>query len=455
MAFKFCPECGFKLDREYKFCPECGYKLASIENASTNIINDSFLSASVSDAAADSDIDFGGLENAFDTQIKEKQEDESEDYESELKKALVYCIRNKPQQAKAIYQRLIDKNPEDITAHIGMLRAVSKNLTEYNTEDAEEQLVFLKRFFSEEQLLAEEPKIAEFYKIKEKYLKDKEDARILAEKTAKFERARQKFESLLALDNSNRKVCVGFGVYPQSLKKEDVQIVYDERDEKYGYYVGSDGNFYEKFNDKYFMLERIYWYCSLNSCPTSLFSTRIILDYSPFGVYSNYEESELRKLMQKFAKTAFLDTYAVAYQKYNCQAIANIDSPSGLKNNFKTYITFKNAQTALNDYAIPPRADEAVFLQNAYSSKPWFTDYALERYRVLKGDSTIEKPTSSYWTRNSSRYSGVCYGDINMVEYQYHQAMQKRQVFPQCVPASVLGVRPTVKLTGPKSTLYF
>ena len=103
MAFKFCPECGFKLDREYKFCPECGYKLASIENASTNIINDSFLSASVLDAAADSDIDFGGLENAFDTQIEEQQEDESEDYESELKKALVYCIRNKPQQAKAIY----------------------------------------------------------------------------------------------------------------------------------------------------------------------------------------------------------------------------------------------------------------------------------------------------------------------------------------------------------------
>ena len=27
MAFKFCPECGFKFDKEYKFCPECGFKL--------------------------------------------------------------------------------------------------------------------------------------------------------------------------------------------------------------------------------------------------------------------------------------------------------------------------------------------------------------------------------------------------------------------------------------------
>lgn len=28
MAFKFCPECGFKFDKEYKFCPECGFKEA-------------------------------------------------------------------------------------------------------------------------------------------------------------------------------------------------------------------------------------------------------------------------------------------------------------------------------------------------------------------------------------------------------------------------------------------
>lgn len=28
MAYKFCPECGYKLDGEYKFCPECGFKLA-------------------------------------------------------------------------------------------------------------------------------------------------------------------------------------------------------------------------------------------------------------------------------------------------------------------------------------------------------------------------------------------------------------------------------------------
>ena len=34
MSFKFCPECGFKLDKEYKFCPECGYKLSQAEKDS-------------------------------------------------------------------------------------------------------------------------------------------------------------------------------------------------------------------------------------------------------------------------------------------------------------------------------------------------------------------------------------------------------------------------------------
>ena len=28
---KFCPECGFKLDREYKYCPECGFDLSLLQ----------------------------------------------------------------------------------------------------------------------------------------------------------------------------------------------------------------------------------------------------------------------------------------------------------------------------------------------------------------------------------------------------------------------------------------
>ena len=28
--FKFCPECGIKLDKEFKFCPECGVNLGNL-----------------------------------------------------------------------------------------------------------------------------------------------------------------------------------------------------------------------------------------------------------------------------------------------------------------------------------------------------------------------------------------------------------------------------------------
>ena len=33
MDFKFCPECGAKLEKTYKFCPECGLNLLHAEQA--------------------------------------------------------------------------------------------------------------------------------------------------------------------------------------------------------------------------------------------------------------------------------------------------------------------------------------------------------------------------------------------------------------------------------------
>lgn len=32
MNFKFCPECGIKLNKSYKFCPECGFDLSQAED---------------------------------------------------------------------------------------------------------------------------------------------------------------------------------------------------------------------------------------------------------------------------------------------------------------------------------------------------------------------------------------------------------------------------------------
>lgn len=64
MSFKFCPECGFKFDREYKFCPECGFKLSEGEKKSEPLFDFSV------DTAKYADDSFGG----FDKQLKEQKE---------------------------------------------------------------------------------------------------------------------------------------------------------------------------------------------------------------------------------------------------------------------------------------------------------------------------------------------------------------------------------------------
>ncbi len=83
MAFKFCPECGFKFDKDYKFCPECGYKLdgAAEEKKPEPLFDFS------EDTAKYDDERFGG----FDEQLKKqeelkKKEEELNEREAQLKK---------------------------------------------------------------------------------------------------------------------------------------------------------------------------------------------------------------------------------------------------------------------------------------------------------------------------------------------------------------------------------
>ena len=77
MKFKFCPECGYKFEKEYKFCPECGYKLSEDDDshgfdcAAVDFVPDIF-DNNKEDFAAD-DLDLSGLEDAFGEQIEEKE----------------------------------------------------------------------------------------------------------------------------------------------------------------------------------------------------------------------------------------------------------------------------------------------------------------------------------------------------------------------------------------------
>lgn len=88
MSFKFCPECGFKFDREYKFCPECGYALAeTAEKKSEPLFEFS------EDTAKYADEKFGG----FDEQLKKAKEeaDRKAKQESERKAKEEAALRAK------------------------------------------------------------------------------------------------------------------------------------------------------------------------------------------------------------------------------------------------------------------------------------------------------------------------------------------------------------------------
>ena len=123
MAFKFCPECGFKLDKEHKFCPECGFKLG--ESGAVQQVK----SEGIKNVAPVKDlINTNDLDSSFERQL-ESQESVSESYDKELDKAFVYCKREMFDKAATIYETLINKNFNDVNAYIGLIRISSKNFT--------------------------------------------------------------------------------------------------------------------------------------------------------------------------------------------------------------------------------------------------------------------------------------------------------------------------------------
>ena len=195
MAFKFCPECGFKLNGEYKFCPECGYKLAqSGEKAPQQALNkepqiQTKIKEKVEKSVVD-DNDVFSLEASFDKQIKNKEKAEN-DYQTKLKAANVHILKGENDKAEEIYESLIEENPLDLNAYVGLLRISTRNFTNYFSEKAEKEIKFIVETFSKKQVKS----IVEL----QKYLINKKIAIILEEKK---ERTKKETER----NNKNRQI---------------------------------------------------------------------------------------------------------------------------------------------------------------------------------------------------------------------------------------------------------
>lgn len=142
MKFKFCPECGYKFEKECKFCPECGYKLT--DNSSDVVKKE------------ENDVfggDFSQMDSLFDEQLK-KKDAHDKIYLNKLKKAKVLALEEKYDEAEKIYNAILDEEPLDINAYAGLLRVYSKNYTEFYNERIEENVGIVSDLFTREQIAA-------------------------------------------------------------------------------------------------------------------------------------------------------------------------------------------------------------------------------------------------------------------------------------------------------------
>ena len=113
---KFCPNCGNKLSENAKFCPECGCK---ISNNKSNV-DDLF------SLGSSSDDDLFKIDSEIDNKINKEN-----DYKKKIDLAYSYCLREMFDQAKKIYEEIIENDPLNEEAFLGLLRVETKNYTQY------------------------------------------------------------------------------------------------------------------------------------------------------------------------------------------------------------------------------------------------------------------------------------------------------------------------------------
>ncbi len=114
---KFCPNCGNKLSENAKFCPECGCKI--VNDKPSNV--DSLFSLGSS-----SDDDLFKIDSTIDNKINKEN-----DYKKKIDLAYSYCLREMFDQAKKIYEEIIEEDPLNEEVFLGLLRAETKNFTQY------------------------------------------------------------------------------------------------------------------------------------------------------------------------------------------------------------------------------------------------------------------------------------------------------------------------------------
>ncbi len=128
---KFCPECGTRMAvalacpncgervEGAKFCPECGTRLQGVAptKKKASLLSD------------DEDL-FAGL-NAM-AERAERAKAADEEYKKLLDRAEVMLLKNDFSGSEKLYRDLIEKNPRDMNAYMGLVRVATHNYTAFD-----------------------------------------------------------------------------------------------------------------------------------------------------------------------------------------------------------------------------------------------------------------------------------------------------------------------------------
>lgn len=225
---------------------------------------------------------------------------------------------------------------------------------------------------------------------------------------------------------------IKFGSYPQSEKEESVTI--SGNADSNGYFKGSDGEKYEKVDDKYYKVEPLMWrILTLKENNEALIFCETIIDQTIYDDdSSNYAQSVLRSFLND-------NFYNKAFNASEKKIIAKINVDNSASKTTKGAEAYACENT--DDYVFAMAYKDMYNTDYGYST--WYDDpakaFLTTDYARAKGVSAAEidglEGLGDYWLRSPASSDSAFYGDP---DGRVHQA---RSVYSDGV-----GIAPALRI---------
>lgn len=211
---------------------------------------------------------------------------------------------------------------------------------------------------------------------------------------------------------------VSFGLWPQT-KKADGLAIYERVSKNVGcfaYCRGDDGQWYSKFNDEWFKVERVFWrVLETDSGGHKLLLAEKILYAKAFNSSNNviYQHSEIRKWLNGNSgsdresdyggEPGFLQTAFTADEQKSIvgTSVAN-DEASTLPVEFDTFTQEDKKDWVPNYYATEPTSDKIFLLSINEATR---TEYGFGHYDDTTIAARVKNPVDFCGSDRQAKYS--------------------------------------------------